>query len=308
MDTTLSTVEALEATIAALALVDPDRPAERRLQRAGYVCLFDKEAELLAKLDSLARSCITRPYEEWQVSSMIDEADMIKCGYISAFPAQLTVAARIDPASYESVARSRSLSTSDLQYSGKHFAPAACLNIYPMLSQKVPKGPLVVSTLATVYRHEERGFQSLLRLWEFKVREFVFVGERDFVLEMLDRTRTSALALSRRLGIETHVENASDHFYPIRENEVRQKLQLQSQMKRELIAQVEGQSISLSSFNFHGTHFSEPYGFDQEKTIVTGCVGFGLHRWLAACLSKAGLKPLESLSDAEASSCSCNPQ
>jgi seryl-tRNA synthetase len=143
-------------------------------------------------------------------------------------------------------------------------------------------GNRTVSVLATVYRHEEGGFDGLLRLWEFKVREFVFVGERGFVEDMLERTEIAAGALAQRLRIETDLENASDHFYPTRENAVRQKMQLQSVMKRELVTGVNGRKVSLSSFNFHGTHFSGPYGFDEGDGIVTGCVGFGLHRWLAA--------------------------
>ena len=55
--------------------------------------------------------------------------------------------------------------------------------------------------------------------------------------------------------------------------------------------------LALASFNSHGTHFSGPYQFDNGNQIVTGCVGFGLHRWLAAGLlaveHSIGLAPVE---------------
>jgi seryl-tRNA synthetase len=261
----------------------PGSELPRRLARQGYSCLYASETAALARHDALAKECITGIVpEEWHVSSLIDEDDLVRCGFISAFPSQLTVAATVSPGSLPNVVESRRITQRDLTHCRKHLTPAACLNLYPMLGLRRRASNGAVTTLASVFRHEEAGFADLTRLWEFKVREFVFVGERQYVREMLDRAVAGAVDLARRLGLDPRVDLASDHFYPSRENAIRQKLQLQAAYKRELLVRVDGQELALASFTFHDTHFSAPYGFDDGERVVTGCAGFGLQRWLAA--------------------------
>jgi seryl-tRNA synthetase len=271
---------------------EPPLPTgSQRLQRSGYVCLFTDEAAALTRLDQLARGCIVaEAIEDWQVPSLIDEEDLVKCGYISAFPSQLTAAATVDNGSHARVVDSRCVTSEDLCHHHKHLTPAACLNIYPMMGLRPTIENRVVTTLATVYRYEPQGFHDLIRLWEFKVREFVFAGTRDYVTTMIEDASRAAGELAGQLGIESNLVNASDHFYPSYKNTVRQQLQMQLTLKRELATRIDGQEVSLASFNLHGTHFSVPYGFDNNNSIVTGCVGFGLHRLLAACRGSVTLR------------------
>jgi seryl-tRNA synthetase len=265
---------------------------QERLVRRGYSGLFAGDAHALARLDDLARGCIPAvPTEEWHVSSLIDEEDLVKCGYITAFPSQLTVAATVAPAAFETVVRARAVTVGDLAHQRKHLTPAACLNLYPMLGQQRRADDRAVTTLTSVFRHEEGGFQDLTRMWEFKVREIVFAGTQDFVRDMLDRTLVNALDLARRLELAPRVAGASDHFYPSRANAVRQKMQVQSAFKRELLVPVEGADLAVASFNYHATHFSGPFEFDDGNRIVTGCVGFGLARWLAATSTRVDMPP-----------------
>lgn len=274
---------------------------DRRLMRSGHTAHYVDDSQALGHLDQLTRACIPEPFVEWQVPSLIDETDMIKCGYVNAFPTQLTLAATIAPEAIDDVVKSNRVTSESLEHRGKFLTPAACLNIYPMLGQRPPVGDMAVTALATVYRHEERGFHSLLRLWEFKVREVVLVGSRIHVLDGLERLIDAASRLAREIGINTRIEGATDHFYPTRANEVRRKMQLISNMKRELITTINGIDVSISSFNFHETHFSQPFGFDRDGEVVTGCVGFGLHRWLAALLGDGNS------TDSISSVCSCHP-
>ncbi len=246
--------------------------------------MFADEAVALVKLDGLARGCVSADaIEDWQVSSLIDEDDLVKCGYISAFPSQLTAAATVDHSSHEHVVASHSVTSHDLCHHHKHLTPAACLNIYPMMGLRPTVENRAITTLATVYRYEPQGFHDLIRLWEFKVREFVFAGSRDYVAGMIEDASRAASQLVARLGVEASLVNASDHFYPSHENAVRQQLQMRLALKRELVTRIGGRDVSLASFNLHGVHFSAPYGFDNNNTVVTGCVGFGLHRLVAAC-------------------------
>lgn len=252
----------------------------------GHVCLDEKDAIALDRIDTLTRGCIPDGnFLEWHVPSLIDEEDIARCGYLTAFPGQLTVAATLDPAAHGRVVHDAAVSTGDLQYRRTFLTPAACLNIYPMLARRFTGENVVVTTRATVFRHET-DFDGLTRLWEFPVREFVFAGDEAFVAARLREAAGGATRLAARLGIEAGVRAASDHFYPTLENDIRLAMQVRLGMKSELVAQVGGQGVPLASFNFHRTHFSGPCGFDRENTVVTGCAGFGLHRWLAATVKE----------------------
>ena len=264
-------------------LPEPSSIISRCLQRSAYTCLFAEQAAPLVRLDELARNCIkAEDLEEWQVSSMIDEADLVKCGYVSGFPSQLTVAATISEDSYEHIVSSRKIGSEDLCHRHMHLAPAACLNIYPMMGHHRADHDRAVTTLATVYRYEPQGFSGLVRLWEFKVREVIFAGSRSYVASMIDDAIHAGRQLAGCLGVETRIVEASDHFYPTHENRVRQQMQMRLALKRELVTVLDDREVALASFNLHGTHFSAAYGFDHDNSIVTGCVGFGLHRFLAA--------------------------
>lgn len=256
------------------------RPAA--VSKEGHISLYEEDALALEQIDALVRTCVpNRALREWHVSSLIDEDDLARCGYLSAFPTQITVAATVDPSAYERVARDSTVDVSDIQYRRKFLTPAACLNIYPMLARYNGGENLVVTTRATVFRHESC-FEELTRLWEFPVREYVFAGDETFVRAGLQEATDAAAQLAARLDIRAHVREASDHFYPTLQNEVRRVMQVQFAMKRELVARLPNQDLALASFNFHRTHFSGPFGFDRANSVVTGCVGFGLHRWLAA--------------------------
>src|SRR6266851_2933526 len=144
--------------------VNPGEEAPRRLARQGYSCLYASETEALARHDALARECVTGIVpEEWHVSSLIDEDDLARCGYINAFPSQLTVAVVVSPSSFQGVVTARQITERDLSHRRKHLTPAACLNIYPMLGMLRRKENCAITTLTSVFRHEEAGFQDLTR-------------------------------------------------------------------------------------------------------------------------------------------------
>ena len=86
---------------------------------------------------------------------------------------------------------------------------------------------------------------------------------------------------------EGRIQEASDNFYPSRENEVKKRLQQANGLKQELLLTLEGKEIAVASFNFHDHHFSNPFHFANGGKIVTGCVGFGLERWVLCAFEKS---------------------
>ena len=63
-------------------------------------------------------------------------------------------------------------------------------------------------------------------------------------------------------------------------NEIKRKIQVLENRKFEMIVNIDNELISIGSLNFHGTHFSKAFDFDNNGSIVTGCIGIGLERWV----------------------------
>ena len=109
------------------------------------------------------------------------------------------------------------------------------------------------------------------------MREFVAVGSKEYVMDFLKDFQQKSLKLAEQYNIKSSIITANDHFYPSKKNIIKEKMQKANNLKYELIID---DQVALASFNFHGFHFSKTFDFDEEESIVTGCVGFGLDRWL----------------------------
>jgi hypothetical protein len=92
--------------------------------------------------------------------------------------------------------------------------PAVCYHLYAYLADQVIAAPGHVATAqGKCFRHESSNMASLERLWEFTMREVVFVGPRDFVQAGRDTMRRLARELFASIGLDHHVETAHDHFF-----------------------------------------------------------------------------------------------
>ena len=69
------------------------------------------------------------------------------------------------------------------------------------------------------------------------------------------------------------------------------KIQIQEKSKYELLLNYEeNKRIAAASFNIHGTVFTNSFGINIKNVDnpVTGCVGFGLERWVLAFAAQYG--------------------
>ena len=215
---------------------------------------------------------------KWSFASIINNEIIKKCGYFESMPSNLSF---ISGAGEENI--SRMLEKKEIESfptSGYGLTPAACLHIYPML-EKNRKKDEIVTTLQRVYRYEQGHFSEETRLWEFWVREFVAVGTEEYVQSFLRDFEKKALEYSKNRYPESRIRSANDFFYPSRENKIIQRMQSKNNLKKELVVDINDKDVASASFNYHKTHFSRIFSFDEAGTVVTGCVGFGLNRWLA---------------------------
>jgi seryl-tRNA synthetase len=159
---------------------------------------------------------------------------------------------------------------------------AACYNVYVHLKGEVLDGPRYITTVANCYRNENE-YTELQRLWSFTMREIVCLGPAEAVQDHLRAFKARTLALAERLDLDLAVAAATDPFYqPGSSVAVMQKLFPQ---KEEF--QYKGE-LAIASVNFHRNFFGERCRIRTRdgEPVFTGCVAFGIERWLHALLDR----------------------
>lgn len=249
----------------------------------GYSTYREEDTTKMKKLDHEFLACVEKyQIKHWSIPAMISGNILKRCGYFSTLPQQITKISTIKRERLEPLACGCEyhLNSDDYDSSSTMFlTPAACLHFYPML-EEIPAYNEIITTLARVYRYEDGKFECGVRQWDFTVREFVAVGSKEFVTQFLTNMENKLVQLAKMNQLKVNVENANDHFYPNKLNSMKERFQKNNNLKKELVASVNGQNIAIASFNYHDLHFSKEFGFDKKATVVTGCVGCGVDRWI----------------------------
>ncbi|PYI51214.1 hypothetical protein [Paenibacillus flagellatus] len=170
--------------------------------------------------------------------------------------------------------------------------PSTCYHCYEGLQGETLEGDGIVATaVAKCHRYESKNHADFGRLLDFSMREIIFVGKPEFVRE----NRLKAVELLKQLAVEWEIdcliENANDPFFT-NDFQVKASFQRNQEMKYEMRLTVPyiGKSIACSSVNFHSTAFGTAFDIKTGKRpATTGCVGFGLERWVFAFLAQFGL-------------------
>jgi len=132
----------------------------------------------------------------------------------------------------------------------------------------------------------------LERLWDFTIREIVFLGTREFVLESRQTFMQASFALMEEMGLRGFCEVANDPFFVTQDTAGKIFNQRMMELKYELRLHVDNErTIAAGSFNFHEQFFGETFKINHpdQTPILTGCVGFGLERLVYAFLCQYGL-------------------
>lgn len=249
--------------------------------KLGYYSLYEEETKIIEKLDKdFIRLISNYKINHWKIPALIDGDVLKRCGYFSSMPNQLTQVCHLNDSGVENMLSHREISNEDICCNDNaYLTPAACIHFYPMLGERKIKNE-IITTQARVYRFEDGKYSKGKRLWDFTVREFVAVGNEDFVKSFLYDFRDKLFEYAKIYSNNISIVNANDHFYPSKENKIKERFQKNNNLKQELVADVNNDKVALSSFNYHGLHFSKEFGFDDGGKTITGCVGCGIERWL----------------------------
>jgi seryl-tRNA synthetase len=236
--------------------------------------------------------------DEWVAPAAVSFETLERAKYFASFPQWLTMASHLsgDEATLEQIAASVSPGASardSLARADIALPPAVCYNTYAAHAHSVIASPVLMTAQGTCWRHEGGRFAALERGWAFTMREIVCIGEEHDVKEFLVRSVERVSALQRALGLDCELAAATDPFFaPTARG--RAALQRIKGLKHELVFRFpDGQSLAIASFNDHELFFGDAFviSLPDGKPVWSGCVAFGLERWLMAILATHGVEP-----------------
>ena len=174
-------------------------------------------------------------------------------------------------------------------------SPAVCYHIYHRHhGATLPGGGLIYQVRGKCFRYEASNLRELTRLWDFTMRELVFLGLREGVLEQRERGVKVVGAFFDELGLAAEIRTASDPFYIAPDAAPKTYFQLTAETKYEVSALLpEEQRLAVGSLNYHTDFFGRAFEIDIEGAgrAHSVCIAFGLERLVWAFLAQHGTEP-----------------
>jgi len=176
--------------------------------------------------------------------------------------------------------------------------PAACLPCYFTLKNTNMESNLVMSWLGRVFRHESKNVEGLERLWEYNVRELVFVGDTDFVHEKKQESIETICDILGELELDYRIVSSTDPFFAT-VSAIRKLFQKSMQAKYEIKLKVSAtdssntSEVAAGSINIHDAFFGERFNIKSvsNEFANSACIGLGIERIMLACFAQHGVEP-----------------
>jgi len=162
--------------------------------------------------------------------------------------------------------------------------PAACYHVYVDLAGQSLSGFRTLTTRNTCFRRESH-YVPLERQWSFGMREVVGLGTAEEIKAFLTRGRDRVEKFIAATGLSIAWTAATDPFFDASKNPkfLAQKL---DPVKTEM---VHAGRLAIGSINFHRNFFGDTFGISRDgEPVFSGCIAFGLERWVRAILEVHG--------------------
>ena len=261
--------------------------------------LVGLRGDALALLEAIEAAVIAIAREEnadaWRVPPGIPMAHLARADYFRSFPQWLTLASHLssDEGDLRRVAESAdpaAAARSSLAPADAALLPAVCYHCYARFAGTTIADTAVITAQQICWRHEGERLAPLERGWAFAMREIVCLGSPRDVTAFLARARTRAVRLAITLGLAAGIVEAEDPFFaPTARGKA--LLQRVKGLKHELVLPIGGgRTLAAASINDHEAFFGEAFDIRLEggEPASSGCVAFGLERWLLAVLTAYG--------------------
>ncbi len=252
-----------------------------------------------SRFEELAASFGAQPY---RFPTLVPAKNLARVNYFRAFPHSLTFVTRLrsdlDVINHfaESAACDEDgiLHTPENTYADVEtlLSPAVCYHLYFALADKpLPAESVTATAVGNCFRYESRNLNSLERLWNFTMREVIFVGAKDFVLENREIARRRMEKVFAEIGLAYRVESANDPFF-VGEFRKQAAFQTAFDLKFEIRARLpfKDDTLAVGSYNYHQDFFGRHLNITlaDGSPVHTGCVAFGLERMAFAFVAQYG--------------------
>jgi len=281
--------------------------AEREVVREGngYYTLGPKLSRLIDYMESrflwLAGEMQAEPY---RFPALIPAEYMERVKYFSNFPHSLSFVSHLreDLEVIEDFAQHACCSHGvvdapdhSMAAPGAMLTPTVCHHLYYALAdQTIPMDGMTVTAYGHCFRYESSNMISLERLWNFTMREIIFVGPESFVKQGLEKVRKKAAPIFADLGLAYRIENASDPFFiGTFTNQTAYQNALELKFEIRALLPFKNDTVAVGSYNRHQTFFGTHLNIHMENEELphTGCVGFGYERLAFAFVAQHGTDP-----------------
>jgi len=225
-----------------------------------------------------------------------------RCRYLRNFPASLNFLTHLreDHGAIQEFARS-------VRWEGEQVAfdrgclspvecllsPSVCFHWYMWLRNSELAQPRAITALGKCFRYESSNLTGLERLWDFTMREIIFVGPADYVLASRNTLVDLSAAFLNELGMAYEITTATDPFF-VDSYAAQAAYQQGFDLKFELLAPLpySGKKLAVGSINYHQDFFGRSFAIQAAGSPAhTGCIGFGYERLALAFLAQHGLEP-----------------
>ena len=250
-----------------------------------------------AIVDILGRS---HRWQEFRYPTLISTESLRRAGYFTSFPQHLMFATRLhnDMDVYRDFHERYGAGGIDAgilascQDVTQCLPPTMCYHTFAQFAGRdLDDDELrVVTARGKSFRYESSYWHSLERLWDFTIREIVFLGSRDQVLDARTAFMQEIFAFVDELDLAGRCEVGNDPFFGSAATPSQIWSQRMLELKYELRLSVGGgRDIAVGSFNFHDDLFGKSFEITRRgQTVRSGCVGFGLERLVYAFLCRHG--------------------
>jgi seryl-tRNA synthetase len=278
----------------------------------GHVALSGPALALAELIDAKAAALYARHFGALPRSfpAFVNADILHRCGYFDSHPNAISFVGHMveDFDTIEAFRRANSCAEGALMPGADHLHlpnlclnPAACFPCYPTLAgRRIGEEGAAFSWKGRVFRYESRNLVGLDRLWEFNVRELVFVGSEAHVADCRRRVLPVIGELAELFDLECRIETASDPFFAT-VSAARTFWQRAQEVKNEIILTIEPgpdgarRELACGSINLHGRFFGDRFdigvGDGASGSAATACVGLGIERWVLAGFSQHGFEP-----------------
>lgn len=176
-----------------------------------------------------------------------------------------------------------------------YLSPAVCYHTYQQLQNSELKSTSVTTSIGKCFRKEPLAYKPLERQMDFTMREIIFIGKYNLVEKLRKSLIEEIFKITKSFKLDGIIKKTNDPFFTSNyNNRGKRLLQQLKPLKFELQLLLKtNEYLAVCSFNNHEEFFGEHFNIrlSNNQPVTSGCVAFGLERWVLAFLTQHSINP-----------------